>query len=249
MKPITLLSIIVITALTLASCSGSFELKTYDAIKSAKKKFPNLVIFDGKEYELVRCLSISDTQAKIQLFQPATSPDRLQLMLVISNSSSQFYAIPVPSIRFKSYWDFVYDTSSKQVGSGEKTFETEINKALDTLKLNVGYDGSKVLNEIFVSVLQARVINKTDSANLKVRYLKKSTFPDSCEIIAKQNYEAIARSAIQDSLRYFYEGDVFLKGQKIFNINYLPLKQGKKTYYKIEVYRQPCVIDVVPIEL
>ncbi|HEX8023568.1 hypothetical protein, partial [Mucilaginibacter sp.] len=81
MKPITLLSIIVITALTLTSCSGSFESKTYDAIKSAKKKFPNLVIFDGKEYALVRCLSISDTQAKIQLFQPATSPDRLQLML------------------------------------------------------------------------------------------------------------------------------------------------------------------------
>ncbi|MEO3406647.1 hypothetical protein AAFN85_22215 [Mucilaginibacter sp. CAU 1740] len=247
MKPTTLLSIIfvVITSLILASCSKSFESKTYAAISAAKKRFPNLVIFDGKEYELVRCLNIPNPQVKIQLFRPTKSPDRLQQMLVISNGNNQFYSIPVPSARFKSYWNFVYDTDSDKVNKASATFETEFNKALDTLKLNIDYDGPQVLNELFVSVLQARVINKTDSTNLTISHNHKLNFSDSCQTVDQQNHKAIAKSAVEDSIKYFQRGSVFLTDQKI--INYSIVKQGKKMYFKIEVYRQPCIMDIVPL--
>jgi len=249
MKPIALLSIVLFTALTLISCSAGFESKTYEAIKSAKIKFPNLVILDGKEYEVVRSLNISKPEARIQLFQPAKSPDRLQQILVISNSNNQFYAIPIPSIRFKSYWNFVYDTTPIQMHSATATFEAELNKALDILKLNNGYDGRIVLNEIFISVLQATSVNKTDSANLKINGYGTRTFPDTCLMVDEENYKSILKSAQSDSLVNFYIGSVFLNHQRIFDINYPALKQGKKTYYKIDVYRQPCVMDAVPIAI
>lgn len=249
MKPITLLSIIIIAVLICSSCNGNSESKTFEAIKAAKNKFPDLAILDGKEYELVRSLSIPNPQVQIQLFQLANSPDRLQQMLVISNGNNQFYAIPVPSIRFKNYWNFVYDTSLKKSPNAFPTFETEFNKALDTFKLNAGYHGAEVLNEVFVSVLQARVINKTDSVNLTIKRSGEVLPPDTCLTVDKQNYKAIASSALADSLKYHYRGSVFLTGSKIFNIQYTPLKRSKKIYYKIDIYRQPCIIDAIPIYL
>jgi hypothetical protein len=245
MKPKTLLSIIAITSLTLASCYQSIESRTYEAIDAAKSRFPNLVIPGGKEYKLVRSVTIPEPKVQIQLLE-YKGPSNL--ILVISNGNNQFYAIPCPAIKFKNYWDFVYDTEPKPVYSKNQTFETELNKALEKLQLNVGRDGLFVLDEVFISVLNARVINKTDSANLTMSR-GKLNFPDSCQMVDKQNYKTIAKSALKDSVENFQWGYVFMTDNKIININSPILKRNKKAYFKIEIYRKPCIIDIEPINL
>src|SRR4051812_23217870 len=132
------IAILVVGCLT--GCKPNFEEQTNRAIVDASNRFRQLPLLDSKvvgHFEQLRKVELIHPGVTMQLYAP-TDVYYKQQVLVLSNPKGIFYAIPLPSIRFKSYWNFLYDTTPKPLPLKAGTFESEINKALDTLQLNKG---------------------------------------------------------------------------------------------------------------
>ncbi|SEO47572.1 hypothetical protein [Mucilaginibacter sp. OK283] len=245
MKPIITCYIILIAAFT--ACQPNLQSQTDRAIATAKLKFSNLAIESPPDYELVRKLEIRHPEATIQLLQPTRQSDGDGQIIVLSNTQNQFYAVPLPLTRYKGYWNFVYDTTSPDNTLKTKTFETELNKALDTLGLNRGYDGSNVINELFTSVLQARQLSGLDTPTLKPVNIQPHVYPDSCIEMGRKTYQRLVSPMRKD--KYWFSHLYRDNSDRIFLVDSVYTVKGKKKYYHFNIYRQPCVIEVKLLNL
>lgn len=245
MKPVITCYIILIAAIT--ACQPNLQSQTDRAVAIAKFKFSNLAIESPQEYELVRKLEIRHPAAMIQLLQPIKQSNGDGQIIVLSNTQNQFYAVPLPLTRYKSYWNFVYDTTSPNNELIAGTFETELNKALDTLGLNKGYDGLDVINELFTSLLQARRLSKLDTPTLKPVNIQPHVYPDSCIKMGRKTYQRLVGPMRKD--KYWFSHLYRDNSDRIFLVDSVStVKEGKKCYH-FNIYRQPCVIEVKPVNL
>ncbi|GAA4329696.1 hypothetical protein GCM10023149_34510 [Mucilaginibacter gynuensis] len=237
--PICLLTLLIVL---FNSCKPNSNSEIAAAINAAHTKFPQLIIFGIKDYELIRAVEIEKPAVKIHLYELRHSGYTTQNIIVLSNKKDQFYAVPLPSQRFKSYWNFVYDTSSKPVALKPGTFETEVNYALNKLNLADWDERYHVVSEMLGTAWAANIITAADSN--KIVDIGANPL-DSCNILARQNYNAIISSIHS----YEYRMNVFLGNYIIFHLQERNTKKRKESYIKIKTYRVPCVLDVNPINL
>jgi hypothetical protein len=245
MKPYLNYAVISLISILFASCQSSLERHQDRALLSIQKRFPELPIEKGKfkeHYELVRSVEISHPAIKMALYEPQTLEDK-QYVILLSNAEGQCYAVPYPSLRYKSYWNYVFDTSQKPAPLQGGNFESEINKALATLKLNTQYDGNTVLSEMFRSLLGCHYISRIDSLDLDPKSEHCKGYADSCMVMQNKTFKAVMNGANTDE--YWTSMAYWSKDGRIFHFDKLEGSYlNKAAYFKIKVFRLPCVIDL-----
>ena len=232
------------------SCKPNFVNQSQKAITDASNRFPNLPLLNTKNighFELLKSLDLVSQSVKLQLYAPADVYYNQQV-IVLSNAKGSFYAVPLPSSRFKKYWNFEYDTSPKPSILESGTFKSEINRALEKLHLNDRNKGIPVIFELFSSLLNYRYIMPQDTSILKIGQYKHNDLPDSCVDVQKRNNHSLIASGITAQKNWIsnaYCGNNGLIIQMIFPS---PNKKFKQ-YYRFKTYRSPCIIDFEPINI
>ncbi|WP_158826737.1 hypothetical protein [Mucilaginibacter lacusdianchii] len=244
MKPYLNYAVTSLISILFASCQFSLKRYQNQALLSIQKRFPELPIEKGKfkeGYELVRSVEISHPAVTMALYSPQTFEDK-QYVILLSNAEGQCYAVPYPSLRYKSYWNYVFDTSKKPAPLKGGNFEYEINKALSTLNLNTQYDGNTVLSEMFRSLLGCHYIRRVDSLELDPKNERYKGYADSCMVMQSKTFKTIMNGASTD--KYWRSMAYWSNDGRIFHFDKLDGPDPNKTaYFKIRVFRLPCVVD------
>lgn len=197
-------------------------------------------------YKLVRTVIFGENNFQLQLRSTPDSIKDKQQIIILINQKNECYAIPFFSNKYFDYWNFEFDKPIKGIKKTNTTFEKEFTKAINTLNLNDTHEtSSKVINELFKSVLNCEQIKETDSIHFEglslTNYHNQPTENfDSCWIRQRKNFNSI-KLLIHPSKNY-YNYNAYLDNQnsRIYQI----INQGKDRWKKmkpiIKMYRQGC---------
>jgi len=239
---------IIFLAMVILGCSRVDKDATI--IRNLINKFPQLKI-TSKDYNLLRSVSIDESNITIKLYSQAESIDDRQKIVLVTNSHLCSYAIPFFSNTYRDYWQFQFDKENQNTLPTNTTFEKQLNLCLDTLQLNdtIGTTG-KVLDEILYSLLQCQDINLCDSSNFLVITLNpNNNIPtedtDSCYNRLKLNWESISKElypnkTVQNKRSYWDKIN-----NRVYQFDFKNYKRKGKNYIKLNTYRQDCDIRLL----
>lgn len=163
----------------------------------------------------------------MRLYDRTNSGDRV---VVFINKAGKSYAFPMPENRDGIYWKF-YGEAKSHV-SGDKNFESEMQKAFETLSLDRGWIADAILHEFAVSLLQTRIVFSGDGSRVSLEKTKKMNYDTMGQKKLKEMYDN-AMIVIGLSANTFYD---YNHGRYYQFESNMPC--GKKGF-TIKVYREP----------
>ncbi|MEI8087573.1 MAG: hypothetical protein WCG93_15290 [Paludibacter sp.] len=235
---------------TLYSCqTKSTQPNIEKAISDLTDKYPQLP--KGKTnqtdyYKLVRSVTNGESNFQLQLRSTPDSIEDKQQIIILINQKNECYAIPFFSNKYFDYWNFEFDKPNKEVKKTNTTFEKEFTKAINTLNLNDTLEtSSKVINELFKSLLNCEQIKETDSIHFEglsltnCYDLPNENF-DSCWTRQRKNFNSIKRLIHPSKSYYNYNAYLDNQNSRIYQIVNQEKDRWKKMKPSIKMYRQGC---------
>ena len=244
----SLLLLLIMT--TLYSCqTKSTQPNIEKAISDLTDKYPQLP--KGKTnqtdyYKLVRSVTNGESNFQLELRSTPDSIEDKQQIIILINQKNECYAIPFFSNKYFDYWNFEFDKPNKEVKKTNTTFEKEFTKAINTLNLNDTLEtSSKVINELFKSLLNCEQIKETDSIHFEglsltnCYDLPNENF-DSCWTRQRKNFNSIKRLIHPSKSYYNYNAYLDNQNSRIYQIVNQEKDRWKKMKPSIKMYRQGC---------
>jgi hypothetical protein len=233
-----------------STCKKSNVPDDQQIIKEAEDRFPQLKVNadSTRDYFFAKSVNLADPSVQIKLFKTKPEEGDKKEIIILSNANGLSYPIPILGNQYKDYWNFLFDPPLKQDQSIHTTFEKEINNALERLQLNVGYDGSIIIEELLKSLINCRNLNEQDITMLKRQgggFIESGVSednPDSCDKRNKLNFDTILK--LMHPREHEIDENAFFdeKHSRIYQLDFKPVKQQVKNYYKIKVFRQGCFV-------
>lgn len=197
-------------------------------------------------YKLVRSVTNGECNFQLQLRSTPDSIKERQQIIILINQKNECYAIPFFSNKYFDYWNFEFDKPNKGVKKTNTTFEKEFTKAINTLNLNDTLEtSSKVIDELFKSLLNCEQIKETDSIHfeglsLTNCYDQPNENFDSCWIRQRKNFNSIKRLIHPSKSYYNYNAYLDNQNSRIYQIVNQEKDRWKKMKPSIKMYRQGC---------
>jgi len=235
---------------TLFSCQTKSTVPNIEkAISDLTAKFPQLP--RGKKnqldfYKLIRTVTYGKNDFQLKLFCTPDSIEEKQQIIILVNSKSDYYAIPLFSNKYRDYWNFELEKPIDGVKKTNTTFEQEITKAINTLNLNDTLGtGAKVLDEMLISLLNCQSVRETDSKIFEAiwpTWYRDQPVDDCDSCIKRQrtNFRSIIQRIHQTENYYNYNAYVDLRNDRIYQIVNQGKDRGRKLKPEIKTYRQNC---------
>lgn len=251
---------------TFSSCVQHYTSKdNYEInkmISNLQTKFPQLPLPKSPSkptdfYKFSRSIKNGLYNFEVQLY---TSPDDdkydRQEIIIIINKLGKKYAIPLFSnaYAFRDYWNFEYDKPFTKIDKNIPTFESELMKALDSLKLNDSIaTGHRVIVDIFNSLLECKTLNESDISKIKVSEEphdpKFENCEDGCDAKYKKNHNTILERyhKVFPQEKFYYNPTLRdFKRKRIYQFTYCPDKMDSLNF---NVYRFECDCQYIGIIL
>lgn len=197
-------------------------------------------------YKLIRSVTNGKCNFQLQLRSTPDSIKDKQQIIILINQKKECYAIPLFSNKYFDYWNFEFDKPTKGVEKTNTTFEKEFTRAINTLNLNDTLEtSSKVINELFTSLLNCELVRETDSIHFEgVRfnycYNQSTENFDSCWARQRKNFNSIKRIIHPRESYYNYNAYMDNQNSRIYQIINLEKDRWKKMKPSIKMYRQGC---------
>jgi len=197
-------------------------------------------------YKLVRSVTNGECNFQLQLRSTPDSIEDKQQIIILINKKNECYAIPFFSNRYFDYWNFEFDRPTKGVKKTNTTFEKEFTTAINTLSLNDTLEtSSKVINELFISLLNCEQVKETDSIHfeglsLTNCYDQPTENFDSCWVRQRKNFISIKRLIHPAKNYYNYNAYLDSRNSRIYQIVNQEKDRWKKMKPLIRMYRQGC---------
>jgi hypothetical protein len=233
--------------LIILGCSGKKNISDYNRIISEMLlKHPQLSkgkVLQTNSFKNIRTISLESKNVQLRLWRtPDSSKERIEI-LVLTNAEGQSYAIPLPSNKYRDYWNFECDTHATNYRKFNTTFAKEFMNAMCVLKFQDSVGTCNIILEEFLkSVIHTKEVYTLSDSILSTSVSVSSEFNenrDSCQYRIAQNIAEMRKGVNKpDGLIYNALWDE--KNNRIFQIVFRNKTFSVNCDFTIKVYRQDC---------
>lgn len=237
---------------TLSSCmQTSIETKVEKALSDLTDKFTQLPKGKSNQTDFyVHIRTVERNGFQIQLWSTPEYIEDQQKIVVFINPNGLYSAIPFFSNTYRDYWDFEFDQPIPNLKRVNTTFDTELRntyKLLNLKEASTTETTETVINELFISVLQCKCIERSDSVIFKSQLMTTTNdLPmedlDSCFKRKELNKNDILSKIGLNKTGNYNSAYFDESNGRIYLIQY-DLKQ-RELNFSIKVYRQDCVVPL-----
>ena len=251
MKKVIFTISVCLTSLFLSCNSDSSKYNSELAITGLTQKFPQLPRGKGNQtafYRHIRTVYFGNNGSlQMQLWATPDSIKDKQEILILVNEKKQSYALPLFSNRYKTYWNFEFETSPIDGDTPiNTTFEKEIISALDSLGFKTNPKTcTSIMLEFLVTMMRSELVREQDAkdfdtvTNCQYDTQQVETY-DNCVFRQRKNFNAILKEIRPDeSFRHYnaYWDKDNNRIYQVFNKNY---RDSTKYDCYFKIYRQDC---------
>lgn len=252
MTRLQLLICILISITIFSSCrQKDNQIDIDNALPNTTSKFMQLPKGQSDFYILIRSITIGENGIELQLRSTPDTLDDPQKIIIVINKEKRLYVIPLFSNTYHDYWNFQFDSVLSSVKPTNTTFEKELKSCLTQLNLydTIGTAG-KVINEMFVSLLQCQQVTDTDSLNLhSVALTNNYTLPyedsDSCYKRLQENWREMKNAFHPKEYIINYNAYWDKRNNRVYQFDFKSFNRKQKLEFTIKNYRLDCVYQML----
>lgn len=246
------IAIKVLPALLMLSFIGCRETKTDTAIlKELTKRFPQLGTGEQLRTYLTRRVITGQDQTQIALYKVFDTANDEQQVFIIKNSEEQSYAFPFFSNTFTGYWDFQTGNPAMKLKASGDNFEQEFNACLKALNIK-NAESYRLINEIMLSALHCKVIERSDSMQLNSLCLSYNDHlpqedDSSCYQRIRGNWRSLSKELFNDEqfvpkIAYWDKENC-----RVYLFDLTGIKNKLPFYFRIKVFSEDCVAHILQL--